>query len=397
MDRVRVLWLIKGLGPGGTEMLLAAAAALRDREDFDYSAAYLVPEKSALVPALESAGVEVTCFGAHGRRDVRWAWRLRRRLADHPVDIVHAHSPLLATAARIVTRTLPRRVRPVTVSTEHNVWPAYAAPTRILNAATYLLDRGHFAVSEGVRRSMPEWCRRRTETVVHGVAVNEVRVHRAQRERMRAELGVAPDECLVVTVANYREHKDYPTLLATARMIRDQGLPVRFVAVGQGPLEHEVSNEHARSGLGESFRLLGYRSDALDVLAAADVFALSSRQEGLPVALMEALALGVPVVATAVGGVPEAVTDGREGLLVPPGRPEQLARAIADLAIHPRRRARLSEAAESRGAQFDSRPSIRRYEERYRLLSRERSTFSTRSTTSSGPAWNSSDRRVGEQ
>src|SRR5262249_61158104 len=77
MDRVRVLWLIKGLGPGGTETLLAAAAAARDTEHFDYSVAYLVPVKTALVPALQAAGVRVTCFDARGPGDLRWARRLR--------------------------------------------------------------------------------------------------------------------------------------------------------------------------------------------------------------------------------------------------------------------------------------------------------------------------------
>jgi glycosyltransferase involved in cell wall biosynthesis/SAM-dependent methyltransferase len=371
MDRVRVLWLIKGLGPGGAETLLAASAAARDRDHFDYATAFVVPEKQALVPALEEAGVEVTCLGARGRAELRWPWRLRRRLVEQPVDIVHAHSPLVAAGARIVARTLPRQARPVTVSTEHNIWPAYAVSTRILNAVTYPLDRAHFAVSDQVRRSIPAWWQRRTETLVHGIAVDEVRAHRSQRERMRAELGVAPDECLAVTVANYRVHKDYPTLLAAARMVRDQGLPVRFVAVGQGPLERDVHEEHARSGLGEDFRLLGYRPDALDILAAADLLVLSSRQEGLPVALMEALTLGLPVVATAVGGISEAVTHGVEGLLVPPARPEELACAIAELARDPRLRARLSNASASSAAQFDVRPSIRRYEDRYRLLVRQ--------------------------
>jgi glycosyltransferase involved in cell wall biosynthesis len=370
MDRVRVLWLVKGLGPGGTEMLLAAAAAARDSDRFEYSAAYLVPEKTALVATLEAAGVEVTCYRARGRGDMRWARRLRRHLTEHPVDIVHAHSPLVAAVARIIARTLPRRTRPITVSTEHNIWPAYAVPTRVLNAATYSLDRAHFAVSEEVRRSMPDWWRRRTQTALHGIAVDDVRAHRRQRERMRAELRVAPDECLAVTVANYRRHKDYPTLLAAARLVRNRGLPVRFAAVGQGPLASDVHAEHARSGLDEDFQLLGYRPDALDVLSAADVFVLSSRQEGLPVALMEALALGLPVVATAVGGIPEGVSQGVEGLLVAPGCPEELADAIAQVATDLKLRAQMAEAAARRGEQFDVGDVVRRYEERYRALVR---------------------------
>jgi glycosyltransferase involved in cell wall biosynthesis len=370
MDRVRVLWLTKGLGPGGTEMLLAAAAGVRDVERFDYSAAYLVPEKSALVATLEAAGVEVTCLCARGRGDMRWTRRLRRRLTERPVDIVHAHSPLVAAVARIVARTLPPPARPVTVSTEHNIWSAYAVPTRILNAVTYPLDRAHFAVSDEVGRSMPDWWRRRTETAVHGIAVDEVRAHATQRERMRAELGVASDECLAVTIANYRRHKDYPTLLAAARTVSDRHPSVRFAAVGQGPLASDVLADHTRAELGETFQLLGYRPDALDVLAAADMFVLSSRQEGLPVALMEALALGLPVVATAVGGIPEAVSDGVEGVLVAPGRPDEIAGAIMQLASDPKLRARMADAAARHGGQFDVRDVVRRYEDCYRALVR---------------------------
>jgi glycosyltransferase involved in cell wall biosynthesis len=367
MKRVRVLWLTKGLGPGGTETLLAAAAAARDTECFEYSAAYLVPEKSALVPTLEKTGVEVTCLDTRGRGDMRWAWRLRRHLTEHPVDLVHAHSPLVAAVARIVARTLPRQARPVTMSTEHNIWAAYAVPTRVLNAITYPLDRAHFAVSEEVRRSMPDWSGRRTETAVHGIALRNVRAHAAQRARMRAELDVS-DECLAVTIANYRRHKDYPTLFAAARTLADQGVPVRFAAVGQGPLATDVHAEYARSGLVDEFRLLGYRVDALDILAAADVFVLSSHQEGLPVTLMEALALGVPVVATAVGGIPEAVTDGVEGLLVPPRRPAELADAIARVVCDPKLRAHMAQAAAKRGDDFDVERVVRRYEDRYRAL-----------------------------
>jgi glycosyltransferase involved in cell wall biosynthesis len=368
MNRVRILWLIKGLGPGGTETLLAAAAAARDTEDFEYSVGYVVPEKTALVPHFEAAGVEVTCLHARGHGDLHWTRRLRRHLAEDPVDIVHAHSPLVAGVARLIVRTLPRWARPVTVSTEHNIWPAYAMPTRILNAATYPLDRAHFAVSEEVRRSMPRWWRRRTETAMHGIALDQVRAHEQHRERMRSELGVGSDECLAVTIANYRRHKDYPTLFAAARAVRDQGLAVRFAAVGQGPLASEVHAKHAAFRLGDDFKLLGYRPDALDVLAAADIFVLSSRQEGLPVALMEALALGLPVVATGVGGIPESVSHGVEGLLVAPGCPNELADAIAHVATDRELRARMGVSAARRAEQFDLRRAVRRYEDRYRTL-----------------------------
>jgi glycosyltransferase involved in cell wall biosynthesis len=365
---VRVLWLTKGLGPGGTETLLAASATAIDGANFEYAAAYVVPEKCALVPLLEQAGIAVTCLGATARSDPRWTRRLRQLLVERPRDVVHAHSPLLSAAARVVARTLPRRIRPITLSTEHNIWPAYAVPTRFLNAITYPLDAAHFAVSEEVKRSMPDWWRRRTETLRHGIVVSAARAHGSARERMRRALGVGADECLAVTIANYRRQKDYSTLLAAACRVRERDAPVRFAAVGQGPLEREVIAQHDRSGLGEAFILLGYRPDALDVLAAADLFVLSSRQEGLPVALMEALALGLPVVATDVGGIPEAVRDGVEGRLVPAERPEELADAILGLASDPELRSRMATAATRRSAEFDVERAVRRYEDRYLAL-----------------------------
>src|SRR5262249_56442567 len=102
-----------------------------DRRDFEYAAAYVVPEKRALVPHLERAGVEVTCLGATSRGDRHWAWRLRQLLLERPTDVVHAHSPLVAAGSRNVAPAPPPPVRPITLSTHPNIWSPYALPTRI--------------------------------------------------------------------------------------------------------------------------------------------------------------------------------------------------------------------------------------------------------------------------
>jgi glycosyltransferase involved in cell wall biosynthesis len=130
-------------------------------------------------------------------------------------------------------------------------------------------------------------------------------------------------------------------LLDAAARALATGAPLRFAAAGQGPLEGEIRALHARLALGERFRLLGYRQDAPRLLAGADLFVLASRHEGLPVSVMEALALGVPVVAPAVGGLPELVTDGVNGLLVAPGDASALALALI-AATDPGRRAELA-------------------------------------------------------
>jgi len=152
------------------------------------------------------------------------------------------------------------------------------------------------------------------------------------------------------------------------REVIGRGLVVRFVAVGQGPLHDEIHARHEELGLGNRFLLLGQRPDAVRVLAACDVFCLASKWEGLPVALMEALVLGLPVVATAVGGVAETVRDGREGLLVAPGRPRELADALARVVTDDALRAALARGARERGASFDITRAARRIENLYREI-----------------------------
>lgn len=373
MDRrIRVLWLIKGLGPGGAEQLLATAAGVRDRDQFVYEVAYLLPWKDHLVPRLRGFDVPVHCLGVRDERNVTWAVALRRLLAATPFDVVHLHSPYVAGIARLVVQTLPAAKRPALVSTEHNIWSSFPAPTRLLNAWTGGLDDVRLAVSEDVRASMASRLRPSVEVIAHGVDREAVRAALDTREEMRRSLDVRPGEVVVGTVGNYRPQKAYPDLLAAARRVRDGGHPVRFVAVGQGPQEAQIKRLHAEMGLEGTFQLLGYRTDAVEVMAGCDVFTLASEHEGLPVALMEALVLGLPVVATDVGGIPEAVTDGVEGLLVPPGRPELLAERLAELAADAEQRQRMGKAASVRGRQFDIRRAVRRTEEHYDQLDSER-------------------------
>jgi glycosyltransferase involved in cell wall biosynthesis len=363
---VRVLWLTKGLGPGGAERLLASAAAVHDHDRFELHVAYVVPVKDHLVPVLEAAGTRVHPLGFPGDRPGAWVLRLDRLLRTLQPDVVHLHSPLLAGVTRMLVLARPRRRRPRLVTTEHNAWPTFALPTRVLNALTWPLDDAHIAVSDEVRASVrPPFGAPRTEVVVHGIDLAAVGAARADRASMRRELGVADDDVLIGTVANYRVQKGYPDLLEAARSVLDAVPTTRFVAVGQGPLEAEIEAEHRRLALGPRFALLGYREDPERVLAACDVFVLASHYEGYPVALMEALCLGLPVVATAVGGVPDAVHPGQQGLLVPPGRPAELARALVTVAEDPALRTRLGAAAAATGTQFDIAVAVRRVEAIY--------------------------------
>jgi glycosyltransferase involved in cell wall biosynthesis len=361
---MKILWLAKGLGPGGAERLLVAMAGTLDNARFRVQAAYLLPGKTHLVEELAAAGVPSMCLGGGSPYDLRWALRLRRLVVDDAIDIVHVHAPYVAAVARPVLRSLGRR-RPAVVYTEHNSWDGYGRATRWANALTYPLDDARVTVSPAALASIPRLFRGHTEVLVHGVDLDAVRSHLTARARLREELGVDDDTTVAVTIANLRHHKDYPTLLHAARIVKDSGANVRFAAVGQGPLEQEIRALAGQLGLAESFQLLGYRDDALDVLGAGDVFVLSSLAEGYPVSLMEALALGLPVVATAVGGIPDAVHQGVEGVLVPPSRPDLLAEAVLEIARDPDRRSSLAAGAAAAAWRFDIRRATARIEAAY--------------------------------
>lgn len=359
---VRVLWLIKGLGPGGAERLLVSAARVVDHERFTIETAYIRPDKTHLVAALEAEGVPTHLVaGPNGR----WLWPLRLRAQMAGFDIVHAHSPLLAGVARVIARTLPRR--PLTVSTEHNVWANFAWPTRLLNAVTAPLDAQRWAVSDEARRSMWRPLRPGASVLVHGIVLDDETPAPGTRERIRAEFGIPSDAVVALIVANFRREKDYPNVLRAARRALDADPRFWLAVVGQGPLDAEVRALHAQLGLGERVVLAGYRADVADLMAAADLFTLGSATEGLPVSIMEAMAAGLPVVATAVGGVPQAVTP-HTGRLVAPHDDAALAAAWLELVTDPALRERMASAAIAGSAVFDIRTAMTVQQKAYAAL-----------------------------
>jgi glycosyltransferase involved in cell wall biosynthesis len=349
----RVLWLIKGLGAGGAETLLLLWAKVRDRRRFAYETAFVLPRKTALVDPMRKTGIPVSCLDGGREWDVRWLFRLRRLLRERRPDLVHVHSPYVAGFTRLVVRSLPRRDRPRLLTSEHLPWSGYAPATRVLNALTYRLDDAHIAVSHAVRTSIPSRLVDGTRVIRTGVDVAAIRGHRGEREGIRATLGLEPGHLVIGTIANFRTQKDYPTLLRAAARVAGAYSHVRFVAVGDGPLEDEILRLRAELSLQDTFLLLGRRDDPAGVLAACDAFVLASRFEGLPLALMEALAMGLPVVATSSAGVRECVTDDHDALLVPVGDAAALAAALVRVIQDPGLRGRLASAAETGAGRFD--------------------------------------------
>ena len=359
----RILLLIKGLGRGGAEQILASAGPYLDRSRFEYEVAYLLPWKSALVADLERMEIPVRCL--NGGRGAVWVNRMRTLARDRRIDLVHAHSPYAAIAAR---ESLGRRIRHV--YTEHNVWDRYHRATYWGNMLTFPGNDFVFAVSDRVRTSIryPRALRGRrmppVETLYHGLDLQSV-TGWAGPAGVREELGIPEGAPIVGTVANFKAHKGHRWLLDAAVPIREAIPDARFVLVGTGQLEADIRRQAVSLGLDGSVIFAGFREDATRIAAAFDLFVLPSLHEGLPVALVEAMALGVPAVVSSVGGVPEVLEHGRHGLLVPPGQPRQLADAVVSLLRDAPMRERMGEEARSRARQFDIRNAVRRVEQVY--------------------------------
>lgn len=355
--RIRVLLVTKSLGHGGAERLLVDLASNGDRGRFEYQVALVLESEDAFVPAIESQGIVVHRLGATHNLDLRWLTTFRRLVLGQRFDIVHFHLPYSAALGRPVALSIPRRLRPVTFYTEHSMWDRVSPLVKLLNRATIKFDAEVIAVSQAALDALPGPVGRRARVLEHGVDLSasselvEMRSH--VRTAVRAELEVPDGTLLALTVANLRSEKGYDVLLECAGSPNIRNLPIVFVAAGSGGLTEELADRHRALGLGARFRFLGHRGDVLALMTAADLVILPSHQEGLPVVLMEATSVGATIVATSVGGVPQIITDGVNGLLVPPGRPEELAAAIERLWSDPELRSALGRQAAAERGRFD--------------------------------------------
>jgi glycosyltransferase involved in cell wall biosynthesis len=178
-------------------------------------------------------------------------------------------------------------------------------------------------------------------------------------------------------VARVEPVKDHETLLGAVSLLQKQGIPANLLIVGDGSESSRLQAMLPALGLNEQrIRFLGFRTDVPELLHAADIFVLASLQEGLPLAVLEAMGQGMAVAATSVGGVPELISDQENGLLVPPQSPEILAEALAQLIGNPEFRRRIGDAAALRvKTDFSFEQMARRYEELYRSLLRPDATM----------------------
>ncbi len=337
--------LLESDGPGGAEyMLLHLAEELR-RRGHDVLPVGPADRSGWLGERLRERGFQPATFRLRGPLDLRCLIGLVRLFRRRGVEVVHSHEFALAVygaaAARIAGATH--------VITMHGgrYWAGRWRRRAVLRWA-FRRSSGVVAVSRATRTDLVRTLGLGTDRIE--VIPNGTPPRAGRGEAVRGELGVEPDEPLVVAVGNLYPVKGHAVLLnALGRLRRsDPELSWTLAVAGRGEEEDRLRDRAEEWGIGDRVHFLGFRDDVGDLLAAAQVYAMPSLSEGLPLALLEAMHAGTAIVASGVGGIPEAVTAGREAFLVPPGDDEAMAAGLRAVLGDPGLRRRLSAAARVR-------------------------------------------------
>lgn len=335
--------------PSGVgEHMLALIAALRCHRRVVLVCSRAPKVRRFLERAI-ALGVDTLALDWHSSESPR---RFAEWLSHRKVDLCHVHAGIFWESQEIAAIAKGSGV-PVVFRTEHLPFVSDNLRERDRYAKAICHVDQLICVSRQARDSfvaagMSPEC---IIVIRNGTAVI---ARSAERISVRSRLGFHPDSRIVLTVARYTEQKDHRTLLDAIPTVLECESRACFVWVGTGPLEKQMMDAVRRQGLDRHIMFLGERDDVPDLMAAADVFALPSRFEGLPLAVLEAMAAGLPVVATRVCGTAEAVRHGLTGLLVEPGRPAALATALVEVLTKPEWAAQLGERGRVRVRRYFS-------------------------------------------
>lgn len=354
-EPIRIGFVLHSMGVAGAEVLVA--------EILERGGAALAPtilcldEVGELGRELGARGVEVVALGRRPGLDLRLAGSIFRACRQRDLELLHAHqyTPFFYSA---LARMRPG-ARFELILTEHGRHYPDAVSSRRRWINRWLLDRQAQAItgcSEFSRESLAAvdgFSRRRIELIPNGVDVE--RYATGERSALRRRLDLPPDRTLIVCVARLHPVKDHDTLVRAFARVAAERPETDLLLVGDGPRREALTRLASELAIDDRVSFLGVRHDVPELLQAADLFCMTSLSEAASLTVLEAMAAGLPIVVTAVGGNPELVEEGRNGLLAPRGDHEAVAGALLRLASSPEERARMG--AEGR----------RRVESSYRL------------------------------
>ncbi len=340
------LQVVLSLGPGGTERLVIEIA--KRTAPVLGAAVCCLDEPGAWAAELSDRGIVVEALHRTPGFHPGLGLRIAEVAARHGARVLHCHhySPYVYGQIAALRRPGLR-----VVFTEHGRLSDAppSAKRRIANLVLGRLPARIYAVSRHLRRHMVAegFPPHRVGVVYNGIDVGPPPAPEDRAEARRL-LSVPGDRFLVGTVGRLDPVKDLAMLIAAVAALRRDVPAAELVVVGDGPERERLAEAARAAGVAGAVRFTGHRGDVRRLLPALDIYANSSTHEGVSLTILEAMAAGLPVVATAVGGNPEVVRDGETGVLVPARAPDALARAARDLAAAPAARRALGEAGRRR-------------------------------------------------
>jgi len=361
---------------GGEKVLFDLATSLKER---GHKVSAVCPDPGQLPDELRKAGIESTIISFHKTYDLRATRQLARLIKREKIEVLHSHSMLTNIISRVAGKLANV---PVSVSTEHLTMDLarggrgkglrdrlMAKYYRLLDNFTSRYNQQVIAVSHAVRDDLIEQGIPTERITVIQNGINIPDIDPAAGDRIREELGIKAGETVVGAVGRLSPQKDYPTLLRAFKEVKKSCPEAVLLIAGDGYLRENLEKLTDDLGIRERVKFLGYRSDVLEVVSSFDIYALSSLWEGLPLAVLEAMAMGKPVVATSVPGTKEALNEEETGFLVPLKEYQSLSQRLIDLIQNPEKARLMGEAGRRRWNDcFSLTRVIDEHEELYKTL-----------------------------
>jgi glycosyltransferase involved in cell wall biosynthesis len=371
---VRVLQLTSSLGFYGAEQMIMTLITALDRGSFDVRLATLEKKRAsstAIVSAARVAGIDAVTLPCQGWLDWNAIQALKSLVEEEKIEILHCHEPKSRLYGAVVSR-----MTGIPMIATHHLWTGQNLRTRLVEsidaAVLHCCDKVigvSSSVAESMRRVLVS--SRRIEVIPNGIDLGSFE-DELQNDEVRASLGIPRGVPVIGAVGRLDIQKAHERLIEAAREMTDAGQDAVYVIFGEGVERPHLESLVRELGLTGRVLLPGYRKDIRPYLAMMDVFVMPSRREGTPMALLEAMAMKKPVVATAVGGVPDVLRDGIDGIMLPENG-DGLGDALLKLLRDPACASQMARSGRRRvETEFSSLRMAGRYEDVYRrcLVSR---------------------------
>lgn len=348
--KISVMHLIHSMAYGGIETAVINWLRAIDRTKFDVSLVCFANPGNTEAPFVEAAnraGLEVSKIPWSRRKPlIKSSRRLAQLMRSRKVDILHLHNVYADCVGALAARMFKvRTVATVYVLADYGNWKRNLIQ-KIEEKVIHLFDRVT-AHCDDTRDKMIDlgFCPKRIDTLICGFETHPVTMSREERSRRRRAMGISDNEILLGNVARLYPEKAQDALLRCFKDILAECPNARLRIAGVGPLDVGLRTQCSQMGLDDKVKFVGFLSDLPNFMCLLDIQVHPSHIEGVPLALCEGLAASLPIVASAVGGVPEILNHGRAGVLVPAADEAAFSRAVIGLINHPEERSRIGAAA----------------------------------------------------